>query len=167
MKTLCTLLLTTLFLWSSPLAAEYCTTNDAGEVDSCILKINGLPKNTQVIISRLQEGWTLMLVVFLDEFAMVENDAKVQIGRGDKQNMKYITTHRDVTPEGQVMEAAVYQVTEELLHNLSNADGKVRFYLASSQAKVDRIPIVASRFSELDEYIAETQSALGLSQASK
>lgn len=108
-----------------------------------------------------------MVVIFLDEFAMVEDDAKVKIGKGEKQNMKFVTTHRDITPEGLVMEAAVYQVSEELLHNLSNADGKVRFYLAASQAKEQQVPVVASRFSKLDEYVAETKSALGLSQTPK
>ncbi len=104
----------------------------------------------------------MMIVVFMDEFAMLEGDATVQPGRGeDKQSLKYVITRRDMTPEGQMMEAPIYEVSEELLHKLGNARGKARFFLAGNAITKDReVEVAASLFSDIEAYIAETKSEL-------
>ena len=162
MKTLCTIILTVVFLWSSSLSAEYCKFDDTGRVRSCEFKISGLKKDSQIIISYTQTGWSLMAVVFVKEFVFVEGDASIKIGKSELQTMEYVTTRRDIVYGAGMMEAAVFRVSEELLHKLANSDGTVRLYLPAAESKDREIKATASKFSKLDEYIAETKLALGL-----
>ena len=105
----------------------------------------------------------MMIVVFMDEFAMLEGDATVQPGKGkDKQSMKYVITRRDMTPEGLMMEAPIYKVSEKLLNELGEAKGKVRFWLAGSSSKDEEVEVAAGLFSDIDAYISETKTELGV-----
>jgi hypothetical protein len=91
---------------------------------------------------------------------MIEGDAKVKTKNGEMQSIEYISTRRDMTG-GRLMEAAVYLVSEPLLHELGNAKGKVRFYLAATDAKKDvEVEVAASNFEDIDAYISETKTLL-------
>lgn len=161
MKTLWILVALTIFAWCSPASAKYCTVSTESEATSCVYKTKRNPKNTQVIISYTKQGWSMMIAVFLDEFAMIEGDAKARTKKGDEHKLEYVTIRRDMMYTGRVMEAPVYLVSEDLLHELSNAKGKVRFWLTALDTKDVEVEIAASLFSGVDDYIAETKSVLG------
>ncbi len=108
-----------------------------------------------------------MAVVFVKDFVMVEGDASIRIGKGEIHNLEYVNTHRDITPGGMMMEAAIYRVSEELLQILGNSSGRIRFRLSASEAKDQEIKAMGGNFSELDEYIAETKATLGILFESK
>ena len=74
MKTIGTLILLALTLWSAPLFAEYCKVDTEDNKTSCIFKVDRIPKNTQIVISYTQQGWSMMIVVFRKEFALIEGD---------------------------------------------------------------------------------------------
>jgi len=162
MKATWIFILTVFFLWCSPVSAEYCSTKPGTKLISCLYKIDRIPDNSQIIVSYTRQGWSMMIVVFMDEFAMLEGDATVQPGKGkDKQSMKYVITRRDMTPEGLMMEAPIYKVSEELLHELGNARGKVRFFLAGTAIRKDKeVEVAAGLFSDIEAYIVETKSEL-------
>lgn len=164
MKTFTAALLTLGIVWSLPAAAEFCRYDNSGKVRSCEFKVTGLKKQSQIVISYTQQGWSLMAVVFVDEFVFVEGDARIEIGKENTQNLEYVTTRRDVVPGG-LMEAGVFKVSEELLHDIANSDGGIRIYLPASEGEEQRIKANDSRFSDLEEYIAETKTVLGLDQA--
>jgi CRISPR/Cas system-associated exonuclease Cas4 (RecB family) len=101
-----------------------------------------------------------MIVVFLDDFAMIEGDAKVKTKNGEAQSIEYVSTRRDMIGN-RMMEAAVYLVSEPLLHELGTAKGKIRFYLAGSDSKKDvEVEVAASNFEDIDAYISETKTVL-------
>ena len=103
----------------------------------------------------------MMIAVFLEEFAMIEGDAKVKSSAGGVQSIEHITTRRDMTPGGRMMEAAIYKVSESQLRELGNSRGKVRFYLNGSlSGKDEEVEVAASLFSDIDEYIDETKTVL-------
>jgi len=159
-KAIWTFILLAIILWSPAASAEYCNVSSGGDETSCIYKINRIPKNSQITISYTQQGWSMMIVVFLKEFAMIEGDAKVKTKNGEMQSIEYISTRRDMTG-GRLMEAAVYLVSEPLLHELGNAKGKVRFYLTATDAKKDvEVEVAASNFEDIDAYISETKTLL-------
>ena len=102
-----------------------------------------------------------MIAVFLKkDFAMIEGDSKAKTKNGETHNLEYVTTRRDMTTTGRMMEAPVYMATEALLHDLSNAKGKVRFWLAADDPKEVEVEFAASLLSELDAYVAETKMVL-------
>ena len=160
MKTFWTLILLAIFLWSSPVSAEYCTVSAEGNSTSCIFKTKRTPKNAQVVVSYTQQGWSMMVAVFLKEFAMLEGDSKVKTKKGEMYSLEYVTTRRDMTPAGKVMEAPVYIASEALLHELSSAKGKVRFWLSGENPKEVEAEFAASLFEDLDAYVAETRMVL-------
>jgi hypothetical protein len=160
MKTFWTLILLAIFLWSSPVTAEYCTVSSGGNSTKCIFKTKRTPKNAQVVISYTQQGWSMMVAVFLEEFAMIEGDAKVETKKGEMYSLEFVTIRRDMTTSGKVMEAPVYLASEELLHELSNAKGKVRFWLSAEKPKEVEAEFAASLFENLDAYVAETRMVL-------
>jgi len=106
----------------------------------------------------------MLIAVFLKEFAMIEGDAKVKTKGGEIDTIEYITTRRDMTHGGSMMEAPMYRVSEELLRKWGNSSGKVRFLLSATQAKGHEVEVevAASRFSDIDAYIAETKNVLGV-----
>jgi hypothetical protein len=146
--------------WATPVFATYCKVDPAEDKTTCIYKADRIPKNTQIIISYTQQGWSMMIVVFLDDFAMIEGDAKVETKDGEAHTLKYVSTRRDMT-HGKMMEAALYMVDESVLRELGQAKGKVHFYLANTDAKEDvDVKVAASNFEDIDAYIAETKTVL-------
>lgn len=103
----------------------------------------------------------MMITVFLDDFAMVEGDSKVETGKDEILGMKYVSTRRDIAPRRKMVEESVYLVNEELLRKLGSSQGKVRFWLAADDPKEVEVEVAATRFSEIDAYIAETRTVLG------
>lgn len=164
MKTLWVFIVAVMCLWCSPASAEYCSVQSEGKKISCTYKIDHLPKNTQIIISYTRHGWSMMIAVFLEEFANIEGDAKVKTKKGEMQSLEYISTQRDMTESGLMMEVPVYLVSEALLRELGNSSGRIQFLLPAMYAKHGEVElkIHASLFSDIDEYIAETKSVLGV-----
>jgi len=161
MKSLWMFILVAVFLWCSPASAEYCKVKSDGTSRTCIYKIDRIPHNSQIVISYTREGWTMMIAVFLKEFALIEGDAKVKSSEGGEQSIEYVSTSRDMTAGGTLMEAAIYKVSESLLRDLGHSKGKVRFYLAGSASKKDKeVEVAASLFSDIDAYIDETKTVL-------
>jgi len=160
MKVFRTILILAATLWSAPVFANYCKVDTESETTSCIFKANYIPKNTQIIISYTQQGWSMLIVVFLDDFAIIEGDAKVQTKHGEPHTIKYVSTRRDMT-HGKMMEAALYIIDESVLRELGQAKGKIHFYLANTDAKEDvDVEVAASNFEDIDAYIAETKTVL-------
>ena len=93
---------------------------------------------------------------------MVEGDAKFKVRGHELQTIEYVTTARDVAPGDQVVEAAVYKISEEQLLQLADASGKVKFTVSAAEAKDQVIKVQSVLFKELPEYIAETKAAVGL-----
>lgn len=162
MKILITVLFVVMFSWSAPAAAKFCTVNEAENKTICRYKATRLPDNAQIFITYTNEGYSMMIVIFLEEFAMLEGDARMKTKKGDMQTLEYITTHHDMTPEGLMMEAGIYKVSESMLRELGNAKGKVRFWLPANDTKDQELKIAASKFDELEAYIEETKATLGL-----
>lgn len=164
MKTNCILILAAIFLWCSPLSAEYCTTKPDSNATSCMYKIDRIANGSQILITYTRQGWSMMIVVFMDEFAMIEGNATVKPGRGEEiQSIEYVTTRRDMTWEGLMMEAPLFKVSEQLLHEFGNARGKVRFWLPGTAIKKDKeIEVAAGLFSDIEAYISETKTELGV-----
>jgi len=148
-------------IWSAPASATYCRVDTAENKTTCIYKADRIPKGTQIIVSYTRQGYTMMIVVFLDEFAMVEGDAKVETKHGEPRTLKYVSTRRDMT-HGKMMEAAIYLVDEAVLRELGQAKGKVHFYLANTDAKEEvDVKVAASNFDDIGAYLAETKAVLG------
>ena len=163
MKIISSLMLAAVCLWCSPASAEYCTFKSESNLRSCIYKIDRIQHGTQIVISYTSQGWSMMIAVFLEEFAIIEGESTVKPGRGEElQTIAHVTTRRDMTYEGRMMEAPIYKVSEDLLHQLGKAKGKVRFYLAADSKKDIEIEVAASLFSDIEEYISETKTALGV-----
>jgi len=101
-----------------------------------------------------------MVEVFLKEFAMIEGDSKVKTKMGEMHSLEYVTIRRDMTLSGKMMEAPVYLASEALLHELSRAKGKVRFWLSAEKPKEVEVEFAASLFEDLDAYVAETRMVL-------
>ena len=160
MKTFGTVILLALSLWSAPLFAEYCRVDAENNKTSCIYKIDRIPKNSQIVINYTQQGWSMMIVVFRKEFALIEGDSKVTTKDGGEYPIKYVSTRRDMT-HGMMMEAAIYMVDETVLHELAKARGKVRFFLANTVEKEDvEVEVAASQFEDIEAFIAETRIVL-------
>ena len=160
MKSFWITILLALAFWSSTAFAEYCKVSPENSKTSCIYKINRIPRNTQIILSYTQQGWSMMIVVFRDEFAIIDGDARVATKDGEEYTIQHVSTRRDMV-SGKMMEAALYMVSEQLLHDLAGAKGKVRFYLAADEVKKGvEVEVAASPFEDLEAYIAETKTML-------
>lgn len=161
MKAFWTVLLLAAVVWSAPASANYCNVDTEDNKTSCIYKADHIPKGTQIVISFTRQGFSMMIVVFLDDFAIIEGDAKVQTRHGEPHTIKYVSTRRDMV-QGKMMEAALYLVDEAVLEELGQAKGKVHFYLANTDAKKDvDVEVAASNFEDIGAYIAETKTVLG------
>jgi len=161
MKTIWTLILLALFFWSSPVLAEFCTVDSESNSTSCVFKTKRAPKDAQVIVTYTQQGWSMMVAVFFKkDFAMVEGDSRVTLKGGETFDLKYVSTRRDLTLDRRMMEAPVYLVSEDLLHALSNARGKVRFWLTAENPKEVEAEFSSGLFEDLDAYVAETRMVL-------
>lgn len=163
MKFLLALLSLMVLLWCPLASAEYCKVNDEGKVKSCIYKVDRIPHNSQIVISYTRQGWSMLIVVFMDEFAIIEGPATVQTKGGKKHTLEHISTQRDMVSSGRMMEAAYYKVSEELLRELGQAKGKVRFWMQGEDIRKDKeVEVAASLFSDMDAYIEETKTKLAV-----
>jgi len=160
-KAIWTVLFLAAVIGSAPASASFCRVDAEDNQTTCIYKADRIPKGTQIVISYTRQGYSMLIVVFLDEFAIIEGDAKVQTKHGEPHTIKHVSTRRDMT-HGKMMEAALYLVDEEVLQELSQAKGKVHFYLANTDAKKDvDVEVAASNFEDIGAYIAETKAVLG------
>ena len=160
MKAILTVLLLAAAAWSAPASATYCKVDTEDSKTSCIYKADRIPKGTQIVISYTRQGFSMLIVVFRDEFAIIEGDSKVQTKHGEPHTIKYVSTRRDMT-HGKMMEAALYLIDEEVLQELGQAKGKIHFYLANTDAKEDvDVEVAASNFEDIGAYIAETKAVL-------
>lgn len=159
-KAIWTILLLASIAWSVPASASFCKVDGADNQTSCIYRADRIPKGTQIIISYTRQGFSMMIAVFLDEFAIIEGDSRVQTKHGEPRTIKHVSTRRDMV-QGKMMEAALYLVDEAVLQELGQAKGKIHFYLANTDAKKDvDVEVAASNFEDIDAYIAETKSVL-------
>jgi hypothetical protein len=162
MKALWALLTASIFLWSAPVFAEYCTVKPEDNSTSCVFTTKRNPKDAQVIVSYTKQGWSMMIAVFLKEFAMLDGDSKAKTKKGEMHDLKFVTIRRDMTLSRRMMEAPVYIVDEALLHEMANAKGKIRFWLTAEKPKDEvEVEFSAGLFEGLDEYVAETKMVLG------
>lgn len=100
----------------------------------------------------------MLFVVYRDEFAMIEGDARVEVKDESPRTLNYISTHRDMQRR-QLKESALYRVDEAVLRELASGKGKFYFYLANTDAKEDlKIKVSADEFEHLDAFMAETKS---------
>lgn len=160
-KSLWALMPSILLLWCIPASAEYCTVKSERETVTCIFKVERIENNSQLVISYTRQGWSMLIAVFVKDFAIIEGPATVELKNGDQYKIEHIKTQRDMTPEGRLMEAAIYTVSEDLLHELGNAKGKVRFYLQGEAIRKSiEVEVAASMFDDLDAYITETKTRL-------
>ena len=161
MKAILTVFLLAAIAWSAPASAAYCRVDTEDNKTSCIYKADRIPKGTQIVISYTRQGYSMMIVVFLDEFAIIEGDSRVETKHGEPRAIKYVSTRRDMV-HGKMMEAALYLVDEAVLQELGQAKGKIHFYLANTDAKEDvDVEVAASNFEDIGAYIAETKAMLG------
>lgn len=162
MKLYSGLLLLTISLWSSPIFAEYCTVSKSG-TNLCRFSIAaGTANKASIMISYTNKGWSIMVAAFVDDWVMIEGDARIKIGKGEVQTIKHLITHKDIVDGGGLMEAAVYAVSEDMLHEIADSSGSVRLWLPALESEERKVKVWSGRFSKLNEFIAETKSVLGL-----
>jgi len=162
MKILSRALIFAMLLWGVSASAEYCKYDDAGILRSCTYNaVEGL-KGTRFVVSYTRQGWALTVAIYVEEFVMLEGDARVKIRGHEEQTIEYVSTTRDIAPDDLVMEAAVFKVSEELLLQLADASGKVKFYVPALEAEELEIRVQSVQFKELADYVAETKAAVGL-----
>ena len=158
MKTLLTLILLAIFFWYSPVFAEFCNVGSESGATSCTYKSDYSSKDARIAVTHTPQGWAMTVTVTLDEFAMIEGDAKVQTKGGEMYNIEYVSTRRDIAPRRTVREMPVYLVSEAYLHELGNAKGKVTFLLSAEDPKEVEVKFSSGLFDDIDAFIAETKS---------
>ena len=162
MKALWVLVTASVFLWSAPVFAEYCTVKPEDKSTSCVFTTKRNPKDAQIIVSYTKQGWSMMIAVFLKkEFAIIGGDSTAKTKNGEIHELKFVTIRRDMTINRRIMEAPVYLVDEALLHDMANAKGKVRFWLTAEKPKEVEAEFSSKLFKGLDDYVAETKMVLG------
>ena len=160
MKTFLTLILLVVFLWCSPVFAEFCNVSSESDATSCTFKTDYSKKNSRIAVTYTPQGWAMTVTVTLKEFAMIEGDAKVQIKDSEMHNLEYVSTRRDMAPRGKVKEMPVYLVSEAFLHELGSAKGKVIFLLSAEDPKEMEVKFSSGLFDDIDAFIAETKTVL-------
>lgn len=163
MKVLSTVVILVLLFWSQAASAEFCTRDATGKELSCrYTDTNGRPHNAMMTISYTQQGWSLMVAIFLDEdWKMIEGDGKLRFKDDTVLDLEYATTHRDLTEQGRLMEAAFYMVGEDVLEKIGSSKGSMYFHLPSEQGELE-LKFWTKRFKEMDDFIAETKATVGL-----
>jgi hypothetical protein len=148
---------------SQAAAAEFCTRDEATDTLSCrYTDTNGRPHNAMMTISLTQAGWSLMLAVFLDEeWLMMEGDASVRFKDDTVFELDYVTTHRDLTEKGRLMEAAFFKVEEDLLRKIGSSKGSMYFNVPNEKDGLE-LKFWTKRFKDMDDFLAETKAAVGL-----
>jgi hypothetical protein len=162
-KKLACLLLIAGVACSQAAAAEFCTRDEATDVLSCrYTDNNGRPHDAMMTISLTREGWSLMLAVFLnEEWLMMEGDASVRFKDDSVFELDYLTTHRDLTEQGRLMEAAFFEVEEDLLRKIGNSKGSMYFNVPAEKGDLE-LKFWTKRFKDMDAFLAETKATVGL-----
>ena len=158
MKTFWKLIILTVFLWCSPVFAEFCNVSSENGATSCIFKTDYSKRNTRVAVTHTPQGWTVTVTITLNDFAMIEGDAKAHTKDGEMYNLEYVSTRRDMAPRRLVKEMPVYHVSEAFLHELGSAKGKVIFLLSAEDPKEVEVKFSSGLFDDIDAFIAETKS---------
>ena len=163
LKKLVYLLLVLGLAWSQVILAEFCARNEATDILSCrYTDTNGRPHDAMMTISRTREAWSLMLAVFLDEdWLMMDGDATVRFKDDTVIEIEHATTHRDLTAQGSLMEAAFFLIEEDLLHKISSSKGSMYFDVPIENGELE-LKFWTKRFKEMDDFLAETKATVGL-----
>ena len=160
MKTFLTLVLLTVFLWCSPVFAEFCNVSSESDATSCTFKTDYFSKDRRITVTYTPQGWAMTVTVTFDEFAMIEGDAKAQTKDGEMYNLEYVSTRRDIAPRRTVKEMPVYLVSEAFLHEMGSAKGKVAFLLSAEDPKEVEVKVSSGKFDDIEAFIAETKVVL-------
>jgi hypothetical protein len=160
MKTFLTLVLLAVFLWCSPVLAEFCNAGSESGATSCVFRTGDSSKDKRIVVTYTPQGWALTVTVTLDEFAMIEGDAKAQTKDGEMYNLEYVTTRRDVGYRREVKEMPVFLVSEAFLHELGSGKGKVTFLLSADNPKEVEVKFSSGKFDDIGAFIAETKIVL-------
>lgn len=160
MKTFLTLTLFAVFLWCSPVFAEFCNVSPESGATLCTFKTDYTSRDARIAVSYTPQGWAMTVTVTLKEFAMIEGDAKVETKDGEMYNLEYVSIHRDMAPRRKVKEMPVYRVSEAFLHELGSAKGKVFFLLSAEDPKELEVKFSSGMFDDIDAFIAETKTVL-------
>ena len=148
-------------IWAPPVSAKYCTKKPTGMILCRMMDTSGRPYDATLTISYAKQGWSAMVGLFIEHAMIMEGNAKIKIGGGEIQELEYVSTHRDVTPQNLLLEAAVYKISEEQLRQMGESGGFIRFFLPSEETDELEIKFWARRFSDIDDFIAETKETLG------
>ena len=161
MKTFLTLIVLAVFLWCSPVYAEFCGVSSESGATSCTFKTDYSSKQARIAVTYTPQGWAMTVTVTLKEFAMIEGDSKVQTKNGEMYSLEYVSTRRDIAPKRKVKEMPVYLVSEAFLHELGSAKGKLLFLLSAEDPKEVEVKFSSGMFENIDAFIAETKTVLG------
>jgi hypothetical protein len=104
----------------------------------------------------------MMVAIFVDDWVMLEGDASIQMGDDKVRELKYITSHKDLTEQGALMEAVTFLVSEELLLEMQSSKGTFRITLPAKEADDLELKFWTKRYKKLDKFIAETKAALDI-----
>jgi len=160
MKTFLTLIVLAVFLWSSPVFAEFCGVSSESAATSCTFKTSYTPKDARITVTHTQQGWAMTVTVTLKEFAMIEGDSTVKTKDGEVYSLEYVSTRRDMAPRRKVKEMPVYLVSEAFLQELGSGKGKVLFFLSAEEPKEVEVKFTSGMFDDMDAFITETKTVL-------
>jgi len=160
MKSFWTLILLAAFLWCSPVFAEYCGLSHESGRTECKFRTDSGSKDSSIVVSHNEQGWTMTVTVILKEFVMIEGDAKLMTKDGEIHDLEYVSTRRDVAPRRKWKESPVYLVSEALLRELGSTKGKLLFMLASEDPKDMEVKFSSGTFEDIDVFIAEAKTVL-------
>jgi len=160
MKTFWTLLVLAIFLWCSPVFAEYCGLSHESGRTECKFRTDPGSKDSSIVVSHNEQGWTMTVTVILKEFVMIEGNAKLMTKDGEIHDLEYLSTRRDVAPRRKWKESPVYLVNEALLRELGSTKGKLLFLLASEDPEDLEVKFSSGTFEDIDPFITETKSVL-------
>jgi len=162
MKTFWKLIILTVFLWCSPVSAEFCGVNSETAKTECTFKTNYTAKDTRISVTYTPQGWAMTVtVVRKKEFAFIEGDSKAKTKNGEMYDLEYVTTSRDMAPRRKLKEMPVYIVSEAFLHEMGSDNGKVLFWLTAEDPKEVEVKFSSGMFEDMDAFIAETKTVLG------
>ena len=160
MKTFLTLIVLAVFLWCSPVYAEFCGVSSESGATECTFKTSYTAKDTRIAVTYTPQGWALTVTVILKEFAFIEGDSKAKTKNGEMYNLEYVSTSRDMAPRRKWKEMPVYIVSEAFLHELGSDKGKVLFWLTAEDSKEMEVKFSSGMFEDIDAFIAETKTVL-------
>ena len=107
MKTFLALIVLAVFLWCSPVYAEFCGVSSESGATSCIFKTDYSSKQARIAVTYTQQGWAMTVTLIRKEFAMIEGDSKAKTKNGEMYNLEYVSTSRDMAPKRQWKEMPV------------------------------------------------------------